>query len=73
MNWLIDAQLPRWLPEQLRALITGLPPKLLWVTVGNISNIELLTLFESVMPELQIAFAEFNCIELTVTGLVVHQ
>jgi predicted nuclease of predicted toxin-antitoxin system len=117
MNWLIDAQLPRRLSEQLRALghdalhtldlpngnrttdgeinriaaetrriviskdrdfldshlVTGLPPKLLWVTVGNISNIELLTLFELQMLELQIAFAKFNCIELTAKGLVVHQ
>ncbi len=53
-------------------LINGVPPQLLWVTVGNISNTELLSLFESLVPGLQDAFEESNCIELTSTGLVIH-
>lgn len=54
-------------------LITGLPPQLLWVTVGNISNNDLLALVESLLPSLVEAFQKSSCVELTANGLVVHQ
>jgi predicted nuclease of predicted toxin-antitoxin system len=54
-------------------LVTGMPKRLLWVTVGNISNNDLLALFESLLPQIESAFAESNCVELTAAGLVNHQ
>ncbi len=37
-------------------LVNGAPPRLLWVTVGNVSNSDLLALFESLLPNLETAF-----------------
>lgn len=54
-------------------LVTGSPPRLLWVTVGNISNNDLLALFESLLPDLEMAFQQSDYVELTTTGLVIHQ
>ena len=54
-------------------LVTGTPQRLLWVTVGNFSNDDLLALFQSLLPQIESAFAESNCVELTAAGLVNHQ
>lgn len=54
-------------------LITGMPSRLLWVTTGNISNADLLALFESLLPELHNAFLKYDCVELTTSGLMIHQ
>lgn len=53
-------------------LVTNQPPHLLWVTTGNISNDELLKLFESLLPDLEQAFQQSNCIELTPVGVTIH-
>ena len=54
-------------------VLTGLPPQLLWVTVGNVSNNDLLVLFESLLPAIESGFLESSCIELTSTGLAIHR
>ena len=54
-------------------LLQGLPPRLLWVTTGNIRNSTLLALFESLLPDLDLAFQQARYIELTTAGLIVHQ
>lgn len=54
-------------------LVTGMPKRLLWVTVGNISNHELLAMFESQLSQIETAFAGSSCVELTSAGLVNHQ
>jgi len=53
-------------------LVTGLPPQLLWVTTGNITNRDLLELFESLLSELPTAFDQASCVELTIDGLLLH-
>ena len=54
-------------------MVTGMPKRLLWITVGNISNNDLLVLLESFLPEIETVFAQSKCVELTSTGLVNHQ
>jgi len=53
--------------------INGLPLQLLWVTVGNATNTDLLKLLESMLPDLQQAFAHSTCIEITSHELIVHR
>jgi predicted nuclease of predicted toxin-antitoxin system len=53
--------------------INSSPSRLLWVTVGNVTNTELLILFESMLPDLQQAFACSKCIEITSHELIVHR
>lgn len=53
--------------------INGSPSHLLWVTVGNVANAELLKLFESMLPDLHQAFAASQCVEMTLTELIVHR
>jgi len=53
-------------------LVTELPQQLLWVTVGNISNIELMALFESSLSPLESAFQQSACVEFTQDGLMIH-
>jgi len=53
--------------------INGTPSQLLWETLGNVTNMELLKLFESLLPDLQHAFAHSKCIEMTSRELIVHR
>ena len=53
--------------------INGSPSYLLWVTVGNVANAELLKLFESMLPDLHQAFADSKCVEMTLKELIVHR
>ena len=52
--------------------INKTPMQLLWVTIGNVTNIELLRLFESLLPDLQQAFIHSRCIEMTGQELIIH-
>ncbi len=52
--------------------INKTPLQLLWVTVGNITNTELLTLFETLLPDLQQAFIHSKCIEMSGQELIIH-
>ena len=49
-----------------------LPPKLLLISTGNISNDELWTLFAANLPALETAFNEHTFVELSRTALTVH-
>ena len=49
-----------------------LPPKLLLISTGNISNDELWTLFAANLPALEAAFNEHTFVELSRTTLTVH-
>ena len=53
--------------------INGTPSQLLWVPIGNITNTELLIRFESLLPDLQEAFADSRCVEMTLVGLIIHR
>ncbi len=53
--------------------INGTPSQLLWVPIGNITNTELLIRFESLLPDLQEAFADSRCVEMTLAGLIIHR
>ena len=49
-----------------------LPPKLLLISTGNISNDELWTLFAANLPALDAAFRQHDFVELSRTALTVH-
>ena len=53
--------------------INGTPSYLLWVTMGNVTNNDLLARFEEMLPDLQCAFSESTCVELTATQLIIHR
>ncbi len=53
-------------------LLTGMPPKLLWVTTGNIRNAALVSLVESLLPDIDVAFQQSRYVELSTSGLVIH-
>lgn len=53
-------------------LVTAVPEQLLWITTGNISNNDLLALFESLLSDIHDAFQESACVELTANGLVMR-
>jgi len=54
-------------------LIQGIPGKLMMITTGNISNDQLMKLFEVYFDKIESAFQESEFIELSQTGLVIHQ
>lgn len=54
-------------------IVNGLPKKLLWVTLGNISNNDLLELIEQNLMQLAAAFGESDCIELTSAGIRIYK
>ena len=53
--------------------INGTPSQLLWVTIGNVRNSDLLRSFEELLPDLQTAFLESMCVEMTASALTVHR
>ncbi len=53
-------------------LVRGLPPKLLFVTTGNISNDELLALFRGNLAALTAALAVHAFVEIDHTGITVR-
>jgi len=116
VKWIIDAQLPYLLSEQLNALghdsihtldlpsgnrttdieicnyaektgrtvvtkdrdfldthlLHRRPPRLLWITTGNIKNQTLLMIFETRLSEIEDAFSKSNCIEFASHGLGIY-
>ena len=54
-------------------LLLGIPFKLLLVSTGNISNKELMVIFEKNIPALVVAFEEHEYVEITRTSLIEHQ
>jgi len=79
-----DTDIIRLATEDNRILITkdndfivsyflhGLPPKLLLVSTGNISNNQLSALFTEVLPSLEIYFDTYSFIELGQESIVIH-
>jgi predicted nuclease of predicted toxin-antitoxin system len=53
-------------------VVNGVPPRLLWVTTGNMTNTDLFGLFDLFQKEIELAFQQTNCVELSPTGLVIH-
>lgn len=53
-------------------IVTGKPSRLLWVTAGNISNNELMILFEKQLTDIQDSFQQCHCVELSSVGLTMH-
>ena len=53
-------------------LLNGSPSRLLLVSTGNISNRQLLSLFERHIDQITAALAQGRLLELTPTGLVLH-
>jgi len=53
--------------------VNGTPPRLLWITMGNITNTELLARIELMLPELEKAFSVAMCVELTAFELIAHK
>ncbi len=53
-------------------LLRGVPPKLLLVSTGNISNDELCTLFSRNLAALETAFASASFVEISRENLTVH-
>jgi predicted nuclease of predicted toxin-antitoxin system len=54
-------------------LLLGSPARLLLVSTGNISNPQLLALFEVHMAHIIAALSQAHRVELTRTGLIVHE
>ena len=83
-NLTADATLCRIAANENRVLITkdadfvdsflvrGLPPALLFVTTGNISNDELLALFRGNLPAITAALAVHAFVEIDRTGITVR-
>lgn len=79
-----DDEITRIANEQTRVVVTkdsdfvdshlviGMPPKLLWVTTGNITNDALLLLFFNHLPDIEAAFASSNYVELNQGGIIIH-
>ena len=53
-------------------LLQGMPPKLLLVSTGNISNADLLTLFKASLPAIESALSENKFVELDRANLTIH-
>lgn len=53
-------------------LLQGLPPKLLLISTGNISNDELSKLLASNLAALENAFSKFDFVELSLTAITIH-
>lgn len=54
-------------------LIQGIPPKLLMITTGNISNKELLGLFDKYFNIIIQLFSNYDLIELNNDSIVAHE
>lgn len=53
-------------------ILLGKPSKLLLVSTGNITNNDLITLFDKNLNELISLFAKYSVIELSRTEIIVH-
>jgi len=53
-------------------LLQGIPPKLLLISTGNISNDELSKLLASNLTALENAFSKFDFVELSTTSITIH-
>ncbi len=53
-------------------LLRGLPPKLLFVTTGNIPNDDLVALFRSNLPAITGALSSHSFVEIDRSGLTIH-
>ena len=53
--------------------VNGTPARLLWITIGNITNTDLLAHIELMLPDIERAFSEAKCVELTAFELIVHR
>lgn len=54
-------------------LLYGKPARLLLVKTGNITNCDLLKLFETNLKILQSAFSEYSFVEFTRTEIITHK
>ena len=54
-------------------LIEGVPPRLLLVATGNISNDRLLRIFEAHLAEIESSLMEHSFVELTPNELFAHE
>jgi predicted nuclease of predicted toxin-antitoxin system len=53
-------------------LLQGMPPKLLLISTGNISNEKLCRLFTLNLTALENAFSEYDFIELNASTIIIH-
>jgi len=53
-------------------LVRGLPPKLLFVTTGNIKNDDLLELFRANLPAIENGLSSHSFVEIDGGGLTMH-
>jgi predicted nuclease of predicted toxin-antitoxin system len=53
-------------------LLRGVPPKLLLISTGNISNDALSKLLASNLTALENAFSKFDFVELSATAITIH-
>jgi predicted nuclease of predicted toxin-antitoxin system len=53
-------------------LLKGMPPKLLLISTGNISNDALSKLVSANLPALEIALAKNDFVELTCSAITIH-
>ena len=53
--------------------VNAKPARLLWITTGNIANTDLLARIELLLPDLEVAFSEAKCVEMTAFELIVHR
>jgi predicted nuclease of predicted toxin-antitoxin system len=80
-----DEVLCQLAPSEQRVLVTkdedfveshvlrGLPPKLLFVTTGNIANLDLPALFRGNLPAIIDTLEVHSFIEMDRTGLTIHR
>lgn len=54
-------------------LLKRRPPKLLLLTIGNITNRELRRVLETYLSDILLAFESNSFVELTRNGLIVHE
>jgi len=54
-------------------LISQEPYKLLLVTTGNITNVELEALFQNNLPQIKALFTQHSLIEMSRNSIIVHQ
>ena len=54
-------------------ILHGLPPKLLLVSTGNLSNRELIALVQREIPNLEAAYASSSFIEINQAALIIHK
>jgi predicted nuclease of predicted toxin-antitoxin system len=52
--------------------LKGVPPKLLFVTTGNITNQELLALFQGNLPVIVSTLSSHSFVEIDRSGLTIH-